>query len=452
MHRRSLRSAAVLALASAMATAGLASADGVIGDGNLDLAGRQTTVDLGIVPPGAQVTARVGFDLVCSGTSHPDHGQSVTLTPFMTDLPTGTTVIAFPGAGTGPTPTTWPVDGEACPSPAPAISSDPVDVAFRAPTVENSYVATFAWSRTLTPAGLGDGTALGTSSATAIAFRFQVVADTPPTLVVPADLRVEADTTGGWTADYQVTAIDTEDDPDPTPVCDPAVGEVLPLGTTTISCQVTDTRGQTASDDFEVTVVDTTAPAMLAPADLAIETSDAAGTVVTYTAPAASDIVDPDPVVACAPVSGSLFPVGTTAVSCTATDASGNESTASFDVTVTYVPVVVASASWLDPVGVASGGTFVTNRGRTLPVKVTLAIDGRSRTTGDAVLRLEPCAGGSSTTVPLTFGGGRWNAALDTAPLAGCTLVTAAIDGLDAGFVRLELRGSEVTAMKGRRG
>ena len=186
MHRRSVRSAAVLALATTMATAGLASADGLIGDGNLDLAGRQTTMDLGIVRPGAQVTARVGFDLVCSGTSHPDHGQTVTLTPFLTDLPAGTTVIAFPAAATGPTPTTWPVDGQTCPSPAPAISSDPVDVAFRVPTVENAYVATFAWSRTLTPTGLGDGTALGSSSATSIAFRFQVVADTPPTLVVPS--------------------------------------------------------------------------------------------------------------------------------------------------------------------------------------------------------------------------------------------------------------------------
>ena len=48
----------------------------------------------------------------------------------------------------------------------------------------------------------------------------------------------------------------------------------------------------------------------------------------------ATDDCDPEPVVMCDPPSGSTFKAGTTTVTCTATDASGNESTSTFDVTV----------------------------------------------------------------------------------------------------------------------
>jgi X-Pro dipeptidyl-peptidase len=58
---------------------------------------------------------------------------------------------------------------------------------------------------------------------------------------------------------------------------------------------------------------------------------------VTYTPPTATDNEDPAPVVACAPPSGANFGVGTTEVVCTATDASGNSTSASFTVTVRWV-------------------------------------------------------------------------------------------------------------------
>jgi hypothetical protein len=48
----------------------------------------------------------------------------------------------------------------------------------------------------------------------------------------------------------------------------------------------------------------------------------------------ASDCRDPSPSVVCVPPSGSFFPRGTTFVTCTATDASGNQSTCEFPVTV----------------------------------------------------------------------------------------------------------------------
>lgn len=48
----------------------------------------------------------------------------------------------------------------------------------------------------------------------------------------------------------------------------------------------------------------------------------------------ATDVFDPAPVIVCTPPSGSFFPIGTTTVTCTATDASGNQSTCAFPVTV----------------------------------------------------------------------------------------------------------------------
>ena len=59
----------------------------------------------------------------------------------------------------------------------------------------------------------------------------------------------------------------------------------------------------------------------------------APGEVVTFVVTATDD-QDPSPDVVCVPPSGSFFPPGTTLVDCTATDASGNESTAQFPVVV----------------------------------------------------------------------------------------------------------------------
>jgi Tol biopolymer transport system component len=57
------------------------------------------------------------------------------------------------------------------------------------------------------------------------------------------------------------------------------------------------------------------------------------GAVVTYKV-TATDAVDPNPTVSCSPPSGSVFPIGDTTVTCTATDASGNVARGSFSVHV----------------------------------------------------------------------------------------------------------------------
>lgn len=92
-----------------------------------------------------------------------------------------------------------------------------------------------------------------------------------------------------------------------------------------------------------VTVGDGTPPVLVGtPGDRVVEATGPAGATVSYTAPTATDDTDPAPSVACAPASGTAFALGDTLVTCTARDASGNQATSSFTVTVrdTTAPVL----------------------------------------------------------------------------------------------------------------
>jgi hypothetical protein len=285
------------------------------------------------------------------------------------------------------------------------------------------------------------------------------VANTPPVLSVPASFSAEGDTTGGWTADWSsVSATDAEDEPDPTPTCSPAAGMTMLVGTTTsVTCTVTDSGGASDSETFDVTVVDTTPPSLgTLPNDITVTTQDPAGRAVEFATPGATDIVDPAPSVACAPSSGDHFDVGTTTVTCTATDHSGRQASGTFSVTVVYdppppPPAATASAVWLEPVA-GAGSTFVANRGRTIPVKVRLFVDDRERKSGVASLRLSACGGTTAVELPLTWNGGRWNVSLDTSAYpAACYTVEAWVDGSKAGSFTLELRGDTAAKTAAKR-
>jgi hypothetical protein len=79
----------------------------------------------------------------------------------------------------------------------------------------------------------------------------------------------------------------------------------------------------------------------------ATSTGSSGGAVVTYNVTATDDDpLHPSATVVCAPPSGSTFPIGTTTVSCTATDFWGNTATSTFTVTVQDVlPPVVSVPS-----------------------------------------------------------------------------------------------------------
>jgi len=110
----------------------------------------------------------------------------------------------------------------------------------------------------------------------------------------------------------------------------------LPVGVHVLNLTVEDGKGGAAEDTVMITVsapADTTPPVLSLPANFSVTAASSAGAVVTYTA-SALDAVDGSVAVACAPASGSTFPVGATVVLCSATDFSGNTSNGSFTVTV----------------------------------------------------------------------------------------------------------------------
>ncbi len=77
-----------------------------------------------------------------------------------------------------------------------------------------------------------------------------------------------------------------------------------------MTCSATDAAGNSDSEQFTVTVVDTTAPVISdLPADVIAEADQLGGKIVTF-APTATDAVDGAVSVTCLPGSGSLFPVG----------------------------------------------------------------------------------------------------------------------------------------------
>jgi HYR domain/Fibronectin type III domain len=172
------------------------------------------------------------------------------------------------------------------------------------------------------------------SDGSSVAVPLQVVDTTPPTLTAPSDQTVDATTSGGAVVTFSASATDIAD-PSPIASCTPGSGTTFPVGPTTVSCTATDASGNTSNPQtFTITVTDKTPPTLSVPGDQTVEATTNGGAIVTFSF-SATDIADPSPTVSCAPSSGATFPIGSTTVSCTATDASGNSSgPQSFTVTV----------------------------------------------------------------------------------------------------------------------
>ncbi|HEY9173663.1 MAG TPA: HYR domain-containing protein [Verrucomicrobiae bacterium] len=155
---------------------------------------------------------------------------------------------------------------------------------------------------------------------------------TPPTPVCPGDFTVntepgKCEATVIWTADVR------DDNPGAIIECVPPSGSVFPKGTTRVTCTASDAAGNTAACSFTVTVSDTEPPTISCPPDLTVNTDagqcSAAG--VNLGAPSVADncgIVTP------ANDAPAVFPKGTTLVTWTATDSSGNTATCVQRVTV----------------------------------------------------------------------------------------------------------------------
>lgn len=148
----------------------------------------------------------------------------------------------------------------------------------------------------------------------------------------------------GAVVNYSTPTATDNLDPSPAVSCAPRSGNEFPLGATTVTCTATDDCTNRSTCTFTVTVNrDTTPPSIQCPTNRVVWTCSSNGTVVTFPLPAASDDTDPKPSVVCVPTSGSMFPVGRTEVTCTATDSCSNTNACVFSVVVnrdTNAPVI----------------------------------------------------------------------------------------------------------------
>jgi hypothetical protein len=169
---------------------------------------------------------------------------------------------------------------------------------------------------------------------------------TAPVVTVPEDMTKEATSAAGATATFSASASDLVDGV-VTAICAPASGSTFALGSKTVICSATDRAGNTGNGSFTVTVRDTTAPTVTVPDDVTAEATGPTGAKVAYGEVRAGDVVDGPINPTCSSASDAIFPLGSTTVTCDATDAAGNEGTSSFTVTVvdTTAPQVQAPSN-----------------------------------------------------------------------------------------------------------
>ena len=149
--------------------------------------------------------------------------------------------------------------------------------------------------------------------------------------------------------------------------CVPVSGSIFPIGTTTVSCTAVDQAGNHAQPrTFTVLVAPKNAkpPKVTAPHHMKVEATGPSGAVAVFTATAVDPVDGVLPVV-CAPASGSTFPIGTTTVTCSATNSFGKSDTDAFTVTVrdTTPPEIVS---------VTPSVTLLPDTDRLVPVSIAV--------------------------------------------------------------------------------
>jgi HYR domain/Secretion system C-terminal sorting domain len=135
-----------------------------------------------------------------------------------------------------------------------------------------------------------------------------------------------------------------------------ASGSAFPIGPTTVTFQVTDGSGNTATCSFTVTVNDNQLPAITCPANQTVNATVGLCTATaTYTAPVGTDNCTGTTTARTAGLaSGSTFNNGPNTVTFTATDASANTASCSFSIIVAdnQLPTITCPANISAPANV----------------------------------------------------------------------------------------------------
>jgi alpha-tubulin suppressor-like RCC1 family protein/uncharacterized protein YegL len=137
---------------------------------------------------------------------------------------------------------------------------------------------------------------------------------------------------GGWYTSAVQVSWTVTDPQTPATGCD-ATTIAFDTAGQAVTCTATSAGGSASQS---VTIKrDATGPVLTTSGPLSAEATSASGAVVNYAAASATDALSgPAGAPSCAPLSGSLFPLGANIVTCTGADVAGNISSASFTITV----------------------------------------------------------------------------------------------------------------------
>ncbi len=197
-------------------------------------------------------------------------------------------------------------------------------------TCPNNYTLTRTWSTT-------DASGNRTSATQMVTVR-----DTKaPILTVPSNISVNNDNnTCGAIVSFAASA--TDNCGTATIVYSQNPGTVFTKGTTIVTVTATDDCGNAISKNFTVMVTDNQPPVIVCPGDMTVIAASAAGVVVNYTTPVGTDnCAGVTTTLTAGLASGSIFPIGPTVVTYTATDAAGLTASCSFNVLVKGLPPVI---------------------------------------------------------------------------------------------------------------
>ena len=210
-----------------------------------------------------------------------------------------------------------------------AVSNDIVD---SQPEITNDAPTVFPLGETIVTWTTTDSSG-NSASATQI---ITVVDTTSPVLIAPESITQEAINHEAnpvkigvlESADIMEISSTTNDAP-----------EVFPLGETIVTWTATDSSGNSASATQIISIIDTTLPTIMAPLDVKVEATSMESNVTEFGFAEASDQVEISTITNDAPT---VFPLGETIVTWTATDSSGNSASATQIITVvdTTAPVI----------------------------------------------------------------------------------------------------------------
>jgi hypothetical protein len=306
--------------------------------GEIEATDNCTTVDVA-QSPAAGTTLGSG-DTTVTFTVTDNAGNSVTCTATVTVIDTIAPTITAPADSSASA-------GATCQAPVP-------DYTANSTTSDN---CDSSLTLTQSPAAgtmVGKGTHTVTVTATDDAGNqasdevvFTVNDTTAPVISCPANITQSSDP-GLCSANINPGTATATDNCD-TPIVTGArsdnqpLNAAYPVGTTTITWTAIDMSNNSASCTQTITVNDVEPPTITCPANITLEATCPTGAVATWTAPVGTDNC-PEAMTSQTggPASGSVFPIGTTTVTYSVTDAHGNGPVScSFTVTVLTPQAVI---------------------------------------------------------------------------------------------------------------